>query len=160
MQSRRGAVVTPLISLAINQWGSVFVCPPLSPDGLPLWREWMRLEAERRVKVKVWHLVFRDEGQAHHPAALRPSSLATSLLLLRILHKLQQNALAVQQICMLCERSHSITLGPLCIRCDKKQQFMEVCRTWPKFANTFLCYNEQNTTYTFKMLLHKIQRPL
>lgn len=50
------------ISVAINQWGSGFVCPLLSPDGLPLGREWMRREVERRAKVKSWHLVIQRWG--------------------------------------------------------------------------------------------------
>lgn len=115
MQSRRGAIVTPLISLAINQWGSVFVCPPLSPDGLPLWREWMRLEAERRAKVKVWHLVIQGWGTGAPSGCSASQQLGHIVVVAADTSQITAKCKAVQQIFMLLWKKPLYHTGSLCI---------------------------------------------
>lgn len=103
------------ISSAINQWGSAFVCPLLSSDGLPLWRGWMRREVERCAKAKAWHLVIQKWGTGV-PSGCSASQEQGHIVVVAVDTKLDQNASAVQQI--------------FCCFCEQWQQWQKI--TWTK----------------------------
>lgn len=84
------------ISKAINQRGYAFVCPVPSSDGLPLWRGWMRREAERCTKVKAWHLVIQKWGTGV-PSGCSASQKPGHIVVVAVDTKLEQNVSAVQQ---------------------------------------------------------------